>query len=293
LVTEPHPSPLDLSTTRTIVNTCGGETLSWVVIDGYHFDGAYHKAVREAGCRVLVIDDMAQVSRYSADIVLNQNIHAAQMQYCADDATEFLLGPRYALLRPAFMKWRNRRRTFSETAKNLLITMGGSDPHNVTVQILGALTEFQGIETVVVLGGANPHYDDVLSASRRHTSAIQLVVDANNMEELMAWADIAIASAGSTSWELAFMGVPSLLAVLAENQRPIAEELADEGFAVNLGWYESLSESDLRGHLVRLMRDRHFRETASARGRHLVDGSGADRVVTSMNHFEKQERRHE
>lgn len=36
------------------------------------------------------------------------------------------------------------------------------------------------------------------------------------MPELMAWADLSIAAGGSTNWELAFMGLPSLVITIAD-----------------------------------------------------------------------------
>ena len=46
-----------------------------------------------------------------------------------------------------------------------------------------------------------------------------------NMPELMARADVAVSAGGSTCWEVAFMGLPFLIVVLAENQEHIAKEL--------------------------------------------------------------------
>ena len=58
---------------------------------------------------------------------------------------------------------------------------------------------------------------------------MRLVVNAPNMAELMAWADVAISAAGSTAWELACMGLPAALIVVAENQTGIAAALVREG----------------------------------------------------------------
>ncbi len=38
----------------------------------------------------------------------------------------------------------------------------------------------------------------------------------------MAWADVAVAAAGSTAWELLHMGVPTVFMVNADNQKPVA-----------------------------------------------------------------------
>jgi UDP-2,4-diacetamido-2,4,6-trideoxy-beta-L-altropyranose hydrolase len=57
---------------------------AWVALDGYHFNEAYQQRVKEAGHRLLVIDDMAHLKHYYADILLNQNLHAEQLHYSCE-----------------------------------------------------------------------------------------------------------------------------------------------------------------------------------------------------------------
>ena len=63
-----------------------------------------------------------------------------------------------------------------------------------------------------------------------------------NMPSLMNWADLAITAGGSTSWELAFMGVPNLIINFAKNQVSNSEQLHDSGLAMNLGDYKRISD---------------------------------------------------
>ena len=66
-----------------------------------------------------------------------------------------------------------------------------------------------------------------------------------NMAELMAWADLAIAGAGTTCWEMCLLGLPAIVIVVAENQRFIAAHLAEIGAAVNAGPSESIDCPEL------------------------------------------------
>jgi len=82
--------------------------------------------------------------------------------------------------------------------------------------------------------------------------------------------------------ELAFMGLPMLLAVLAENQRPNAMCLDELGVAENLGWHSELSEDKVRTAVMQILNDPALRASMSQKGLALVDGRGANRVVTEM-----------
>jgi len=224
---------------------------AWVVLDGYHFDLTYQRQIKESGHPLLVIDDTAHLEHYHADIILNQNINAEQLHYSCDPDTRLLLGTRYVLLRSEFLSWRRWQRTIPKlvVANKVLVTLGGGDPDNQTLKVINALQEVDedGLEAVVVVGASNPHFEALQNEAYDSCFPIRLIRNANNMAELMAWADVAVSAGGSTCWELAFMGLPNVILVLADNQRDIAEGLDDLGIAINMGWYAAVSES-LRTH---------------------------------------------
>jgi len=102
------------------------------------------------------------------------------------------------------------------------------------------------------------------------------------MPEIMTWADIAISAGGSTSWELAFMGLPSLLLVIAENQRTVSQKLDEAGVSLNLGWHDKATISTIVRAVEGLMKNQKMRKSMSIKGRSLVDGSGGLEVVKAL-----------
>jgi UDP-2,4-diacetamido-2,4,6-trideoxy-beta-L-altropyranose hydrolase len=259
---------------------------SWVVVDGYHFAAAYQRFVKDAGLHLIFVDDTGHVDRHCADIVLNQNLHAQQSLYSSREYhTRLLLGIRYALLRREFLKWQGWKREVPEVACRVLVTLGGGDQDNVTLTVIHALQNVwaEGLEAVVVVGGVNPHYEKLQTAVRDSKVPIHLKHDVTNAPELMAWADVAISAAGIIAWELAFMGVPSLFLVQADNQGGTAERLDALGVARNLGRPADLSCDKIARELVNLLVAARRRTEMAHRGRELVDGNGATRVLMHLN----------
>jgi len=254
---------------------------AWVVLDGYHFDGEYQQRVKESGHRLLVIDDMAHLPHYYADIVLNQNINAESLHYDCEPYTKLLLGTKYVLLRREFLEWEGRNRQIPDEASKVLVTLGGGDPENATLKVIQALEQLDasGLEAKIVVGLANPNLEVLCQAVHHSTTNVQLLNAVTDMPELMAWADLAVSGGGSTSWELAFMGVPGLILILAENQRYIAEELDKIGVVLNLGWHEQVSSSQIAQVMGRLLLSAETRKRMATRGQDLVDGDGVDRVL--------------
>src|SRR5712692_1901785 len=223
---------------------------SWVVVDGYEFGARYQASLKSRGLKVLFIDDNGLAAHYSADLVLNQNAHAREAFYPSRDAsTRLLLGPRFAMLRREFTAWRGWKREIPEVARRVLVTMGGSDPDNVTERVVRAILAQPSLKAIVVVGGSNPHLLQLRELVVGAQQNVQLVENVPNMPELMSKTDVAISGAGTTSLEMCFLGLPALLIVLADNQRSAAEELNRRGAAINLGEGEEIRPSTFSSHL--------------------------------------------
>jgi UDP-2,4-diacetamido-2,4,6-trideoxy-beta-L-altropyranose hydrolase len=261
-----------------------GEQASWVVVDGYGFGADYQIGLKSAGLKVLFIDDNGHAKHYSSDLVLNQNAYADQELYRSRERpTKILLGPHYALLRREFATWRGWKREIPISARKVLVTMGGSDPDNFTRKVIDGLcaTTGGGLQIQVLVGGSNPHAT-LLERLTLGENSIQVVRDTTDMPKQMSWADLAVAGAGSTCLEMCFMGLPALLIDLAENQTPIANELARRGTAYHLGSSKTVTPELVEAETRRVLASVAERSAMSQRGRELVDGAGAERVVREL-----------
>lgn len=261
-------------------------SVRWIVIDGYHFGATYQKYLKDAGFSLLVWDDNGRTMHYYADFIINQNIYAEESLYeDRESYTQLLLGTSYAVLRREFWSWRGWEREISDKAKKVLVTMGGSDPDNVTLKVIRALQQIENddLQVAVIVGGSNAHYPSLKAAIDDDKEWIQLQRNVTDMPSLMAWADMAISAAGSTCWELAFMGVPSLLLILAENQERAANYLNKYDIAVRLGFGSEIDLSTIITNTQSLVSDAHLRKEMSSRGAVLVDGFGVQRVISALS----------
>lgn len=260
------------------------QNAEWIVVDGYRFTADYQRALRDAGLKVLFLDDYGHAEHYSADIVLNQNLSArAELYASREPDTQLLLGPHYCLLRREFTAWRDWKREVSSLGRRVLVTMGGSDPENVTARVVEAvaLVGIQDLEAIVVMGGSSPH-SEAPGLAAKSGKKISVRRDVTNIAELMAWADVAVSSAGTTCWELCLLALPALLVHVAENQTAVAGELARRQCAIHLGGPRDFTVEQLAGQLEKLLKSAETRQDISMRCRELVDGRGAWRVASLM-----------
>ena len=273
----------DAAQTAEVGCQCGTE---WAAVDSYACGTEYQRTLKTAGLRILFVDDYGHAKRYVADLVLNQNIFTDEALYIdREPQTQLLLGTRYVLLRREFWLWKGCRPKIPEIARKVLVTMGGSDPDNVTQKIMKALAlvDVEGLESIIVVGGNNARFRKLEYAAHNSFRKIRLVHNVNNMVELIEWADVAITAGGSTCWELAFLGVPSLITILADNQVPVARGLDLQGASINLGWHTTLNTKDVASRLHELLFSSEKREKMANQGQLLVDGNGAIRVARKMS----------
>lgn len=274
-----HPHAEDLKTTLNILSQ---HPNAWLALDGYHFDSNYQQQIKKAGHPLLVVDDMGHLKHYWADILVNQNIYAHQLNYSCQSDTRLLLGTQYTLLRREFLTWKTWHRKIPSMAKHILLTSGGADPHNLNSKLINALHDLSEshLQIRMIVGPENPQLKKLEETIKQLNLPIHLMSYDVNMPESMAWADVAISASGSTVWELAFMGVPTVVIVTAENQQPIAKELDTQNIFKNLGWANQLSSEEIAKTLKFIIQNASLRSKMSESARNLVDGMGSDRILS-------------
>jgi UDP-2,4-diacetamido-2,4,6-trideoxy-beta-L-altropyranose hydrolase len=260
----------------------------WVVTDGYGFGSEYQRTIQKAGLKHLVVDDYGHARHYSANLVLNQNASAIESLYGSREIhTRLLLGTSYAMLRREFLPWRGWKREIPDTARNVLVTMGGADPNNATSPIVRALAQvtIPGLRAKIVIGPANPYCDVQHGQIDTCGRDFELIAAGADMPALMAWADLAISAAGSTLWELLFMQVPTIAICIAGNQRGYVETLRTKA---GVAFHDTAAGScNLTGDVLSLALSKPTRARMAANGRRIVDGDGSGRVIRSISAWQR------
>lgn len=259
--------------------------VDWVIADGYCFATEWQSRVRASGVRLALLDDEARAARWEADLLLNQNLGMPASAYAASaPEAVVLLGTQYAMLRASFQAWRGWTRDVPAQARLLLLTVGGADSGNLTSRLIPGLACCTELTVRVLVGDANPHRASIDGAVAAAAGGATFTVleHVNDMAAQMAWADFAISAGGSTLWELAFMQVPSLLLVLAENQRGGSRACKDAGMARLLGDGAVIDPTAVGQAVRALADDAAARAAMATAGRRLVDGDGAHRVVQAL-----------
>ena len=257
---------------------------SAIVVDGYHFGQAYHDTISRFSGASLTIDDTGQLSHYATSYVLNQNLGASATLYeNRDGNTRLLLGTDYALIRREFRQHDQRGRSRDGSIKRVLVTLGGSDPDNITETVVRGLLQLPQADLHIrVLAGFQASRCEQLVKVVGDDDRFEVLPNVEDMAAQYAWADFAIAAGGSSNWEMCLFGLPRGLVIIAENQRQPTLELARRGAALNLGDGDQLPADQLASTLYALFSDPERIVKLGNQTQVVCDGRGSARVCAVL-----------
>ncbi len=263
------------------------EGADWLVVDHYNLDREFESACRPWAKRILSIDDLAD-RPHDCDLLLDQTLgrNAGDYAELLPAGAEALVGPRYALIRPQFAACRAQaldRRLRNGEIRRILISLGGSDPLEITPRVLEGIDLSGTTARIDVIAGTGKSANVLDDLVRRMSAPVTLHAHVDDMASLMSAADVAIGAGGTTSWERCCLGLPSLLVVTADNQREIAEALQKEEAAEILGWHSDVEPACIAQALKRLIAAPEKFRSMSVHAAGICDGQGLRRACERLS----------
>lgn len=267
------------------IKSLDGEVYDWLIIDHYFLDFNWERKLKKYVKKILVIDDLANRT-HECNILVDSNYvdnFHKRYQNKTNSTCLKLLGPDYCFISKEFHKFRNSPRKRSNIVDRVLIYFGGVDQYNLTEKCLKIFSgnNLKHIKLDIVVGGMNKNHKNIkIITSKRDSTYIHRSLP--NLANLMNSADLSIGAGGVTTWERMFLGLPSIIITIAENQIAGAEELSKNNYITYLGHYNELSPDQLKNSIIKKIEDRDnlFLESHSAEN--LVDGNGLSRIMSHI-----------
>tara|TARA_Y100000389_G_C17444928_1_gene510971 strand:+ start:502 stop:2148 length:1647 start_codon:yes stop_codon:yes gene_type:complete len=225
--------PVFMQESPNIVEDIALRSPDVVINDRLDTDLMYVEALKAKNIRVINFEDLGHGTEL-ADLVINAIYPKGKFK------KNHYFGHKYFILRNEFVL--ASPGPIRRDVGKVLITFGGVDPNNLTLKVLKSIHEFcrdGDIDIEVILG---PGYGSPDSLDP--FTNLEVRTDVGDMSEHMKNADIIFSSAGRTVYEIASMGVPSI--ILAQNARELTHQFAsaEYGFC-NLGLGYSVSSKKL------------------------------------------------
>ncbi len=207
-------SPSEIAGTAEDASDIVAAKPDFVIVDGYDFTREFFETLESSRIPFLVIDDDGQTESLAPKMVVNQSPSADPSLYAhLNSETKFFLGPQYCLIRKEFEFARKKVSTIEKAG--VFINFGASDPTFMTERALDIAMQ-KGLTALIALGPG------ALGRKERERTLNQSGVQVSkppNFAEDFAKSEIAIIAGGTAIWEAAFLGVPVVAMIVADNQR--------------------------------------------------------------------------
>lgn len=247
------------------------------IVDSYLAPIEIYELIARQARKVVYIDDYGRLD-YPQGIVVNPSLSAEGIEYKQKQNVNYLLGERYIILRTPFLG--KKKKKFNKRVDQVLITLGGADPLNLTASITNLFSEkYPELNFSIVFGKQTQ-----LSAQLKHCKNIKIHhnLTGEKMYDSMRKADIAISGAGQTIYELMSLNIPFICIKTADNQdnniyglkKLIDEKLIIDGLQND--FEDVLLEAFAR--IKEIRESRHFMNQTDA----VIDGLGVQRIIKNL-----------
>lgn len=195
---------------------------------------SYIKSLKKISALVINFEDLGEGSQL-ADLVINAMYPEKRK------IKNHFFGKDYFILRNEFQYSKSIDKTNSQV-KNVALTFGGTDPNNFTFKVVNEIYKYcekHNIKITVVLGMGYKKTNEL-----DRFADISILKNISHLSEIIMSADICFTSAGRTTFEIASIGIPSI--VLCQNYRESTHFFASEenGF-MNLGEAGEINEGKI------------------------------------------------
>lgn len=247
------------------------------IIDQKENSAEYILALRPYARKIVDFEDLGE-GRQLVDLLVDCNLEEAESTNIRPNV-KTLFGLPYTILHPDFETYNKNPRNFPPSIRSIVVTLGGTDPKNLTAPLTKFLLEKNTSLAITVLTGPGFRDWQALEKLQFTWSQLQIRHNISNMAETLVAHDAVFCSGGITLHEAMATGTPAIVLNQVPHQEKKARYFENIGAAVNLGLADNW-DSQLAVKALALTQEKL--ESMSQIGRRLIDGRGIHRVLAEL-----------
>lgn len=233
-----------------------------------------------------MLDDAWGKNAYADVIVNGTPIYRYHNYKKKNKQCKLYLGTKYFIVNKDFIK--NQKKNFNAIKPRyyqITISMGGSDPDDLTSLVTRSLLNLDHMKLKIILGPMYVHRNRLHSLIKNKKN-IQLITTPTKIWNIFSKSDIVISNAGNTLFELAIMRIPTVCISAVNHQILYAKKFSSQGFSIDLGFWKKVKEKTIFNAVKSLMDDKQLRKKVSFYGPNIVDGKGFIRFKQIVSQLE-------
>lgn len=223
------------------------------------------------------------------DLLVNYSFEINENEYqetYGKRGTKLLLGPAFSPLRPEFFEAYHDR---NGEISRVLVTTGNTDPHGFAPKFLKcaladdrlASLQFSVVVGAMVDAKVVRSVEDISNGEQR----VEVLRAVPNMALVMKKCDAAVSANGTTVYELAAAGVPTIVFAMVEEQKRGVDSFSHFNNAVYCGFLPSNEDGVVTScvdALAELVNNPSKTAKIARCAHELIDGFGAQRIAKEV-----------
>jgi spore coat polysaccharide biosynthesis predicted glycosyltransferase SpsG len=282
-----YPPALEILTDHQIPYTLLGDytkiteklttTVDLLILDIHDTDASWIRELRSHARKIAGFEDLGS-GRNHLDLLIDCNLKPYDRNAHLEKVRT-LFGWPYVLLHPEFETYHRRPKIFPEKISSVLVTLGGTDPCQLTLPVAEAIITARPSITLTLLAGPGYTERDSLEGFAKKQPQVRLLSSISNLAEILFSHDAIFCSGGITLFETLCVGTPAFVVSQVDHQARQACALEAQGAAFYLGSAESW-DPDCMERILAL--EPSSRRSMSRSGKSLVDGRGLKRILEEL-----------
>lgn len=254
-----------------------------VLIDMREYGERISKCLRNKNFKVIMLDD-AWCNKAYANIIFNgTNIDKYHQYIKINKKSKIFVGTKYWIINKNFLRYKKKIKQICTKKKyNIVVSMGGADPHNLSLFVVRSLQKIENIKITIIVG---PFFHNIQKLKRYIAGKenVSIISPTQKIWEEFVHADLVISGAGNTLFELATQRIPTMCIATVEHQIPYAKLFSSKGIAINLGFWRSITEDKIKERVTKILVDITKRKEMYYASKNLLDGKGSLRISKIIN----------
>ena len=212
-----------------------------IILDSYLLGKTWESFFLKKGQKVCAIDDIDRT--HHVNLLLDYSFwKTKKSHYLGSEVLDYkLIGSSYIPLKESITSIKRVNKDFEKP--NLLISFGGKDEINLTLQIL-KLINYEKFNKITVIQLSNSKNTNNLNRFIGNKSNISLYSELTNIADIYKDIDICIGGGGVSAIERCFLGIPSLVVIQASNQEDLIKNLYNENLIGILNINKNAEENE-------------------------------------------------
>ncbi len=228
------------------------------------------KQAKERNITTIQITDLG-MNQQPVDYTIDASI---EQLFPFDEKKQVLIGPDYTLLHHKFRHFNKVRRKYRRRVRNIFVSLGGSVQYRQLRKVVDLLSRFRFNVKAAPGFYLKKSGRKIL---KRLYPGLRFVGKTDSLARAFFEADVAFITSGMAAAEAAAVGTPCLYFHNNEREKGIAKSFENHGVGLDISHIDDLPQ----GHIIEIINSLTVEKRIEMgnKGKKLVDGSGARRIV--------------